>query len=241
MDEGRMTESEWLSCTDPTPMLELLRGKASDRKLRLFACACCRRIWRLLKKRSRKAVEVAEHHADGFIEVGELGTAYAAAYDAYTDTDGDSIEELAAEIVTEVVGRDAWNTAISANKAADVVAHVTVYGLDPSDPPSSEAMERAYCAARFTERAWQCCLLRCFIGNPFHSVPRNASWRAWNDGTIPKIAQAIYDERAFDRMPILADALEEAGCTDADILAHCRSGGEHVRGCWVVDLILGRP
>jgi hypothetical protein len=57
---------------------------------------------------------------------------------------------------------------------------------------------------------------------------------------VLKAAQAIYDERAFDRTPQLADALEQAGCTDADILGHCRGGGEHVRGCWVVDLLLGK-
>ncbi len=62
----------------------------------------------------------------------------------------------------------------------------------------------------------------------------------WNDATIPKVAQAIYDDRAFDRLPILADALEDAGCDNADLLTHCRSGGEHVRGCWVVDLLLGK-
>jgi hypothetical protein len=75
----------------------------------------------------------------------------------------------------------------------------------------------------------------------FHPLTVSPAVLTWNGGTIPKLAQAIYDERAFDRMPMLADALEEAGCTDADILAHCRSGHEHVRGCWVVDLILGRP
>jgi hypothetical protein len=57
------------------------------------------------------------------------------------------------------------------------------------------------------------------------------SWLSWNDGTVVKMAQAIYDDRAFDRLPILADALEDAGCSDADILAHCRSEGPHVRGC----------
>jgi hypothetical protein len=65
-------------------------------------------------------------------------------------------------------------------------------------------------------------------------------WLAWNDGIVPKLAQAIYDDRVFDRLPILADALEEAGCTNADILNHCRQPGEHVRGCWVVDLLLGK-
>jgi hypothetical protein len=65
-------------------------------------------------------------------------------------------------------------------------------------------------------------------------------WLSWNDGIVPKLAQAIYDDRVFDRLPILADALEEAGCTNADILNHCRQPGEHVRGCWVVDLLLGK-
>jgi len=83
--------------------------------------------------------------------------------------------------------------------------------------------------------------LRDIFGNPFRPVTVNPGWLAWNDGTVPRIAQAIYDERAFDRMTILADALEDAGCTDQDILGHCRSGGEHVRGgCWVVDLLLGK-
>ncbi len=67
----------------------------------------------------------------------------------------------------------------------------------------------------------------------------DAAWLAWNGGTVQKVAQSIYDERAFDRMPILADALEEAGCTNQDILGHCRQPREHVRGCWVVDLLLG--
>jgi hypothetical protein len=62
----------------------------------------------------------------------------------------------------------------------------------------------------------------------------------WQDGTVPKLAQSIYDERTFDRLPILADALEEAGCDDTDILGHCRGPGPHVHGCWVVDLLLGK-
>ncbi len=66
------------------------------------------------------------------------------------------------------------------------------------------------------------------------------AWQAWNDGTVRKLAQLIYDDRAFDRLPLLADALEDAGCTDATILSHCREPGEHVKGCWVVDLLLGK-
>ena len=82
--------------------------------------------------------------------------------------------------------------------------------------------------------------MRDIFGNPFRSASVNPLWLTWNDGTIPNLARALYDDRAFDRLPILGDALEDAGCVNADILAHCRSGGEHVRGCWVVDLLLGK-
>ena len=84
-------------------------------------------------------------------------------------------------------------------------------------------------------------LLRDVFGNPFRPPPViDPSWFASNDSAIRKMAQSIYDARAFDRLPLLADALEDAGCTDADILSHCRTPGEHVRGCWVVDLLLGK-
>ena len=81
---------------------------------------------------------------------------------------------------------------------------------------------------------------RDIIHNPFRAplIPRTVL--TWNDGTVPRIAQGIYDGRAFDRMPILHDALLDAGCDDEDILAHCRGAGPHVRGCWVIDLILGK-
>jgi hypothetical protein len=80
-------------------------------------------------------------------------------------------------------------------------------------------------------------LLRDVLGNPFRPVIVEPSWRSSN---VVTLARAIYDERAFDRMPILADALEDAGCTNPDILDHCRQPGEHVRGCWLVDLVLGK-
>jgi len=84
-------------------------------------------------------------------------------------------------------------------------------------------------------------LLRDIFGNPFRPLsPVSSVWPTWNDGAVRKMAQVIYDDRAFDRLPLMADALEDAGCTDAAILAHCRGGGEHVRGCWVVDLLLGK-
>lgn len=84
-------------------------------------------------------------------------------------------------------------------------------------------------------------VFRDIFGNPFRPAPRlGRAYLTWNDDTVRKMAQAIYDTRAFDRLPLLADALEEAGRTDAAILAHCRGAGEHVRGCWVVDALLGK-
>ncbi|MBL8795184.1 MAG: hypothetical protein JNM56_14865 [Planctomycetia bacterium] len=83
----------------------------------------------------------------------------------------------------------------------------------------------------------QSCLLRDILGNPFRPVTVDPTWRT---STVVSLAQGIYDERAFDRLPILADALEDSGCTNADMLNHCRQPGEHVRGCWVLDLILSK-
>ena len=88
-----------------------------------------------------------------------------------------------------------------------------------------------------SEKKEQADLLREIAGNPFrpHSVdPR------WLTSTAVALAQTIYDQRAFDRLPILADALEEAGCDGPELLAHCRGDGPHVRGCWAVDLVLGK-
>jgi hypothetical protein len=83
-------------------------------------------------------------------------------------------------------------------------------------------------------------LIREVLDNPFRPVQIERAWLSWNNDTVPKLAQTLYDERAFDRLPILADALEEAGCTDIAILEHCRGPGPHVRGCWVVDVLLGK-
>jgi hypothetical protein len=82
--------------------------------------------------------------------------------------------------------------------------------------------------------------LREVFGNPFRRVSLSPAWPAWEGGTVVKLAQAIYEERVFDRLPVLADALEEAGCDNAELVRHCRQPGEHVRGCWVIDLLTGR-
>ena len=95
-------------------------------------------------------------------------------------------------------------------------------------------------ALRFAKRelgAYEATLLRCIVGNPFRPASLDPSWLT---STVVALAEGIYADRTFDRLPILADALEDAGCGHADILAHCRDGGPHARGCWVVDLVLGK-
>jgi hypothetical protein len=92
-------------------------------------------------------------------------------------------------------------------------------------------------ARKASAQQWQANILRDIFGNPFRSVSAEPSWLT---STVVALATGIYEERAFDQMPILADALQDAGCDNKHILTHCRQPGEHVRGCWVVDLILGK-
>jgi hypothetical protein len=91
------------------------------------------------------------------------------------------------------------------------------------------------------EERQQAIVVRELFGNPFRPFVLEPDWLAWNDGTVRRIAQRIYDERLFHDTPILADALEEAGCTNEDVLAHLRRPNTHARGCWALDLVLGKP
>src|SRR5262245_21922516 len=214
-----MTEEEWLACTDPEKMLEFLRGKASDRKLRLFAVACCRRVWHLLlDNRSRKAVEAAERYADAEASREEL---LAAKSDAKKVTGKrvtgirDQSPQFAAVLTLSICSSGPWLLFVAGNAACLT---------EDKQKPDPQEQQR------------QCELLRDIFGNPFQPVTPDP---ACLTSTVKQPAEVIYTGRAFDRLPVLADALEEAGCTDAAILGHCRGGGEHVRGCWVVDLLLG--
>jgi hypothetical protein len=237
-----MTEQEWLACTDPQKMLEFLRGKASERKLRLFACACCRIIWHLLTDaRSQQAVGVAERFADGLTSFEQLhiahedaGVAARIAHDATFLPDDDTNEYPSSAATYASDDLRFWDMHHAAGVCASdtewaVAVAIDVKGYRGPNP-------------RFIVREAQASLFHDLFGTSLFRSQSAVSPDIlnWNDATVQKIAQAIYDERAFDRMPILADALEESGCTDADILAHCRQPGEHVRGCWVVDLILGK-
>jgi hypothetical protein len=122
--------------------------------------------------------------------------------------------------------------------------------IDLDDAPNAVALGwyGDYASRDYARRHRGCDLLREVFGNPFRPPPTiDPAWLTWNDGTVVRLAQSAYEERHLPagtldngRLAVLADALEEAGCTDADILGHLRGPGPHVRGCWPVDLCLGK-
>jgi hypothetical protein len=251
-----MTESEWLACDDPQAMLEHLRPRrgrcrTSERKLRLFACACCRRTWHLIPAEAcRNAVEVADRHADERITEEERLAAWSAAYAAAEQESSEpealpefpsAPESAALTTVGLLAGVDV------AELAAEAVATMILDIPDATkidfrrlvfvDDENGRARKEA---VRSAEQAAQVALLRDIVGNPFRPARINRAWLARNDGTLRRLAEAIYEERAFNRLPLLADALLDAGCDNEELISHCRSEGPHVRGCWAVDLLLGR-
>jgi hypothetical protein len=215
-----MTEEEWLACPDPWPMLEFLRGKADKRKFLLFACACERRLWNQ-PDCEREKVEVTERFADG----------KATAADVLAALQDIGIDGVTLSSVTDM-DPVAW-AKYGSRDSAEFAANVAQGRSQVSDDEDEGAWDAAYTA----EKAVQPALLRDIFGNPFRPVSIDPGWLTSN---VIGLAQGIYEDRAFDLLSILADALEEAGWDNPDILAHCRQPGEHVRGCWALDLILGR-
>lgn len=217
-----MTESEWLSCTDPAAMFLLLRdsGGATERKLRLFACACCRLVWHLLGDvRSREAVEVAERFGDGHATQGQLDAAREAASAAWN-----AAWAAAGEADWDAARDAAWVACAAASDAAASAASASSAAWDVDPGTRADLFRDIF-------NAWLPAL--------------TPSLLAWHDALIPRLAQAAYDERFLpsghldpQRLAVLSDALEEAGCTDAALLEHLRGEGPHWRGCWAVDAVL---
>jgi hypothetical protein len=217
-----VTEAEWLACAEPHALLRHLPNTVNERKLRLFAVACCRRVWPMLvHEESRAAVEFAERYADGAATRDELDAASAAALHLIKAHPGYAGGKWSA-----------WCAAWHASRDGQMIAHATA-----TNAAQSMAKLADLEGIRARERVGQCHLLRCIVGNPYQPVSLDT---AWLSGPAPALARAIYDDRTFDQMPILADALIDIGCTDADVLDHCRGPEAHARGCWVLDLLLGR-
>lgn len=244
-----MTSQEWRRCKDPLVMIEGLKGIASGRKGILYLCAGCRLIWDLLYDDCSKiAVEVAERYADGLATDEEL---WGANWAAECPTFGHDFEPR--------IWRP-WGVGVP-----DSVRNLVKMGvlseeqLEEDQPEIDPALKsRLLAAASLSEAActsnpFRSCwwiwyvsrldwpgdwLLRCVFGKPF--LPPISLDPDWLTSNVVTLAEGMYQERGFKRMPILGDALEEAGCGNEDVLKHCRSEMPHVRGCWVVDLILGK-
>lgn len=217
-----MIEDHWKACESILEMLQYLQGRTSERKLQLFGVGCCRRMWdQMLDPRSQRAVEMVELLADGRATSAEVDAVAQEAEEAAEDLgDGPS------SAVWQLMNEDVFEAALMVHEiTAGWAAYVAEQTGNSED------------AAEQLESTVHIVLLHDVVGDPFRPSVFDPAWRTRGE-TVRRLATLIYEERLFEHMPLLADALEEAGCTDEGILSHCRSGLEHIRGCWVVDAVL---
>ncbi|WP_246523568.1 hypothetical protein [Gemmata palustris] len=213
-----MTEIEWSACDDPEIMLGLVRGPKRYRKLLLFAVACLERMAEttgISDSQRARILNLAESRADGDFVDPEPHITSAVIWSMRSNPSEQMYLELLAEPHQLDIGP-------VVQRAAEVSATSLFRRRHPTYP---------------AERAAQAAILREIVGNPFRPVIFEQEWRT---SDVLSLAKGIYELSAFDRMPILADALQDAGCDNSDILNHCRGAGLHVRGCWVVDHVLGK-
>jgi hypothetical protein len=223
-------------------MLRQVCFPKNKRKLALFVCACWRKVWHLLSPSVQERLPIVEAGSDTVL--GERS------YHVWGHTLGEIDLEMCEAVWDSNTGqlRTDWTTQTAQLAAVLLPGGNTLNFWDWGPMEAESERVAGHCAASGEEvakswsnfRRYQCDLFRDIYGVLERPIALDPDWLAWDSGTVVKVAQAIYEERAFDRLPILSDALEEAGCTNADILAHCRQPGEHVRGCWGVDLILGK-
>jgi hypothetical protein len=224
-----MTEQEWLGCDDAHEMLQFLRlgSQIDDRKLRLLGCACARLVWVWAGDEPPPiAIERAERFADGLFTKAGLRRARQEVRKMRYDMQG-----------TEAASRPIWG----AYWLVEVVATENAYGSVITE------MYRLTTSLLFLDTSgWStvCRLLHDVVGNPSRPVAIPTAWRT---PTVVSLATAAYEERSLPsgeldpaRLAVLSDALEDAGCDSNEILAHLRGPGPHVRGCWVLDRLLGK-
>jgi hypothetical protein len=256
-----VTEADWNSSQDPQAMLAFLRdvGKLSEQKARLFAVTCCRRLWELLKdERTRRGVEVAVRFADGTGFAEELSAVWTDTWRAYHDTEKGwlssqrSVPDAAFQAAMLAAQAVAWVTMDDDPRLPHADGLSRIVRIVPVVVES--ARYASYAMAQQEERApgrehhAQVFLLRDLFGPlPFRPVPVAPVVLQWRDGTVVRLAQAAYEQRSLPegrldafRLAVLADALEEAGCQDEEVLTHLREQKGHWRGCWMLDLLLGK-
>jgi len=193
--------------------------------------ACCRRIWDLLPDEPcRSALETAERFADGLASLESLREAHRGAMLSYVNYDDhDECGRFTGrESAAMAVAGACWTEEEGQDRGLDDVVD-NCYGLG--------RLSTGWRNGGRIEFIRQCRDIRDIFGYPFRAVNLAPSWLT---SEVVTLAHTMYDSRAFDRLPELADALRRAGCNDAVLLAHCHESGQHVRGCWVVDAIQGR-
>jgi hypothetical protein len=220
-----LTEEEWLQDHDSRRLFDFIRLWASDRKLRLFAVGCCRLFTRL-DGDDLAGLTVAERLADDLATNEERKTTRRRTHRRAEERQREfgwvyTEPVVAAEAVDRSLDREA---ALAAQENWRYI-HTLFSHRTPHDPV---AIHGPFCR-----------LLRSLFGNPFRPAALDPGWLFWREGAVERLARHIYDAKAFEELPILADALEDAGCTHVGLLAHCRSKDDHVRGDWLLDLILG--
>jgi hypothetical protein len=217
-----MTEAEWLECTDSKPMLQFLQGKASERKMRLFFVACAHLVWdKMTEPVMRKGVETAERFADGLASEQEQQAAHCEIYKLAYQGPSLSVKAYTMGVTLE--------------------DYFSLFGLSLSCGFSKAGLDRVERTNGWAKGAqltgqYQPFLLREIFGNPFRCVTLAPRWLT---PRVVSLARTVYDGGTFEQLPALAEALQEAGCGEPDFLSHCRGLGQHVRGCWVVDSLLG--
>jgi hypothetical protein len=248
-----MSDEPWQKLVNPEQLLVYLQKQGHDpagRKLRLVAVACCRRVWDLLPEPQRSAVEVAERVAEGDALTEDEWNELA---DRVEDGEGFEVRGPIAEAVTSAIyasfidfrihrvfggcaGALAWSGAL-ARRPHLAQRPERLRDLARSPDVLEVGLQEELAASFRHHLQDQCPLVIDVFGHLLHEV---AVLPAALTPPVVGLARAIYDERRFTDLPILADALEEAGVTDPSILGHCRSAGPHFRGCWVLDLLLGK-
>lgn len=255
-----MTEAEWLACDDWRPMLAFVSGRWTQRKAMLYVCAGLRSIWELLyDEASQDAVEVVERAADGVASPSDMESAayYAESPTFGYDFDAESVRtwnrnepgvrrliQMGVYTFDDLPAEGLLGDEVTRSRLFNA-AHIAYHALyEINDGQLNEHLLEHLSNQKEWPRGW---LVREMIGNVIQTVSISTAWLSWNDAAVVRLAQTIYDNRilptgTFDntRLLILADALEEAGCTGEQILTHLRDGGEHYRGCWVIDLLLGK-
>jgi hypothetical protein len=217
-------------------MLDFILARVGPRKRWLLACGLVRQIWDQLRDhRSKEAVEAAERRADGQATDDELHGAWVAALDAHFRANWDAT--LAAHCAVRVLRPDESHLRDLLRDARKVLARKPA--LERARSIGWRHSEGTPLHARAVAGRQQVGLFHELFGNPFRPLRLDPTWRRWHDGVVDRLARGVYQEQRFSDMPVLGDALEDAGCEDDDVLHHCRAPLLHVRGCHVLDAILG--